>query len=250
MKKILVSFLCCSIGLIGLTDHAIAKPKKNRDQSYQKQASLLPSLNSKYYGAELCRYSQFQCTTVKGSWYNLFPNEQQRLAVQRLNRSNVSSYSRPWIVIPKNLAKINYMELSPFPAKRNTNGNRLVVISLQRQAFGAYNEGGRLVHWGPASSAKGYCPDVHRKCTTPIGRFAIEYKKGADCISHRFPVKTKGGAKMPYCMFFYKGFALHGSYELPGFNASHGCVRIYPADAKWLNQEFTHIGTPVIVTDY
>jgi lipoprotein-anchoring transpeptidase ErfK/SrfK len=39
-------------------------------------------------------------------------------------------------------------------------------------------------------------------------------------------------------MYFHNGFALHGSYEVPGYNASHGCVRIFVNDAKWLNQDF------------
>ena len=59
---------------------------------------------------------------------------------------------------------------------------------------------------------------------------------------------------MPYCMFFHTGFALHGSYEVPGYNASHGCVRLYKEDAKWLNEEFVELpafendkGTTVIV---
>ncbi len=53
---------------------------------------------------------------------------------------------------------------------------------------------------------------------------------------------------MPYCMFFHGGYALHGSYELPGYNASHGCVRMYKADAEWLNQSFLRIGSKVIVS--
>ncbi|MCX7124554.1 MAG: L,D-transpeptidase, partial [Gammaproteobacteria bacterium] len=42
-------------------------------------------------------------------------------------------------------------------------------------------------------------------------------------------------------------FALHGS-TLPGYNASHGCVRLFFDDAKWLNQDFLNIGTRVTVS--
>ena len=60
---------------------------------------------------------------------------------------------------------------------------------------------------------------------------------------------------MPYCMFFHKGFALHGSDDIPGYRASHGCVRMFTRDAKWLNEEFVEIssernnflGTKVVV---
>ena len=59
---------------------------------------------------------------------------------------------------------------------------------------------------------------------------------------------------MPYCMFFKGGFAIHGSNILPGHHASHGCVRITPQDAKWLNEEFIDMpgsgGTKVIILPY
>jgi len=33
-------------------------------------------------------------------------------------------------------------------------------------------------------------------------------------------------------MFFHGGFALHGSPSVPGYNASHGCVRLFDDDAE------------------
>ena len=59
---------------------------------------------------------------------------------------------------------------------------------------------------------------------------------------------------MPYCMHFWRGIALHGSEEVPGYSASHGCVRLFIQDARWLNEEFVDlpgaggkIGTRVII---
>lgn len=46
---------------------------------------------------------------------------------------------------------------------------------------------------------------------------------------------------MPYCMYFHKGFALHGSDDIPGYRASHGCIRMFTQDAKWLNEEFVSV---------
>jgi lipoprotein-anchoring transpeptidase ErfK/SrfK len=52
-------------------------------------------------------------------------------------------------------------------------------------------------------------------------------------------------------MFFNKaGYAFHGSPKVPGQNASHGCVRIFTDDAKWLNENFVEIGTTVIINPY
>jgi hypothetical protein len=41
---------------------------------------------------------------------------------------------------------------------------------------------------------------------------------------------------MPYSIFFHAGFAIHGSYEINrlGGPASHGCIRLHPADAARL----------------
>jgi lipoprotein-anchoring transpeptidase ErfK/SrfK len=43
-------------------------------------------------------------------------------------------------------------------------------------------------------------------------------------------------APMPHAIFFHGGFAIHGSYEISrlGGPASHGCVRLHPADAAIL----------------
>ncbi|EHL30252.1 hypothetical protein LDG_7762 [Legionella drancourtii LLAP12] len=55
---------------------------------------------------------------------------------------------------------------------------------------------------------------------------------------------------MPYCMYFSKNYAIHGSYEVPNYNASHGCVRLIPSDARWLSRNFMKIGTKVIIKPY
>jgi len=55
---------------------------------------------------------------------------------------------------------------------------------------------------------------------------------------------------MPYCMRFYKGYALHGSYQVEDYDASHGCVRMIPSSAKWLSDNFVDIGTTVIILPY
>ena len=41
---------------------------------------------------------------------------------------------------------------------------------------------------------------------------------------------------MPYSIFFHGGYAIHGSYEVShlGRPASHGCIRLHPANAAVL----------------
>ena len=206
------------------------------------------ALAKQYYGEYLCGYPGFKCIKVQrgDTWEKLFPNARDRDLVMRLNRTNMPVKYRSWIVVPTNLSRLDSLELSPFPLQRDTNGKKLVYVNIGKQAFGAYDEDGKLVHWGPVSGGKGYCPDVGRACNTVVGNFKVYRKQGPNCISSKFPVETNGGAPMPYCMHFHKGYAMHGG-ELPGYPASHGCVRMMVEDAQWLSQHFVTIGTKVVV---
>lgn len=75
-------------------------------------------------------------------------------------------------------------------------------------------------------------------------------KKGPDCKSSIYPIETGGGARMPYCMHFHEGYSIHAAYDVPNYNASHGCVRVLPDAARWLNEDFMNVGTTVIVKPY
>lgn len=126
--------------------------------------------------------------------------------------------------------------------KTQATGSKTVRINLSSRTWAAYAADGTLVRSGRVSGGRGYCPDLHRGCRTPTGTYTVYSKQGAGCISTKFPV-GKGGAKMPYCMFFKGGFAMHGSNAVPNYNASHGCVRMPVEDARWLNQEFVNVGS-------
>lgn len=128
--------------------------------------------------------------------------------------------------------------------------NRVFIFDPNKHSWFAY-DGKELVGDGPASGGKNYCPDLGRSCRTPSGVYRINAKRGASCVSSKFPLnKNKPRAKMPYCSFFRGGFAIHGSNHVPNYNASHGCIRVPPEDAKWLQQSFFSIGTTVIVKPY
>ena len=54
---------------------------------------------------------------------------------------------------------------------------------------------------------------------------------------------------VPYVMYFYQGYALHGAYWHNNFGnpMSHGCVNMPPAEAEWFYSNFVELGTPVHV---
>lgn len=210
--------------------------------------SLFQNAYANFYGAHLCGDPHFKCRKVyRGdTWARLFPSKRDQEIVKRLNRTNLPIRYRSWIVIPKNLNRMNHLDLSPFPKQKNTDGKKLLLVDLSKHAFAAYDAHGELVHWGPVSGGKDYCQSVGRSCRTVTGNFRIYRKQGEECISSKYPLETNGGAPMPYCMHFYKGYALHGS-TLPGYHDSHGCVRVFFDDAKWLSHHFMDIGTPIVV---
>lgn len=109
--------------------------------------------------------------------------------------------------------------------------------------------GNTVVRTGHGSAGRSYCPDTRRGCRTPSGTFHVISKGGASCRSSRYPL-GRGGAPMPYCMFFTQYYGVHGSYDVPNYNASHGCIRVPVKDAKWLYNNFMEIGTPVVVKPY
>ena len=77
---------------------------------------------------------------------------------------------------------------------------------------------------------------------TPTGAFTILQKE----VVHRS--RTYDDASMPYMQrLTWKGVSMHAGH-LPGYPASHGCIRL-PAGFAKLLYKVTKLGTPVIITD-
>lgn len=76
--------------------------------------------------------------------------------------------------------------------------------------------------WPVSTAREGY--------VTPTGTFPVDHLEAM----HRS--KKWNNAPMPHSVFFYYGFAIHGTYETRhlGHPASHGCVRLSPANAAKL----------------
>lgn len=239
-----VLIYCAITSLILYTSKADAKEKVQANQNMQI-----------YYGPALCKTSAYECIKVKPgqNWQNLFPDEQKRDLVQRVNRTYNWIGSGKVLAVPKNLSSVTLLELAPFP-RNIADHEKQIIVDQDKLAWAAYNEDGMLVNWGPISSGRTKCPDSAGSCLTLTGMYRVFSKENEKCKSDIFPV-GKGGAKMPYCMFFHKGFALHGANDIPGYRASHGCVRLFERDAKWLNHEFVetgnenndYLGTKVVV---
>jgi hypothetical protein len=118
--------------------------------------------------------------------------------------------------------------------ERAPSGPVVVLVSIPDQRVTVYR-GGTLIGGSSCSTGK----PGH---TTPAGVFVILQK---DKNHHS---STYNNAPMPYMeRLTWQGVALHAG-NLPGYPASHGCIRLPLEFAKVLFG-VTTLGTPVIVAD-
>lgn len=210
------------------------------------------------YAERLCSDPSYDCLKIKqgDTWGSLFPDDEERDIVRRINRINLKLKAGMRLAIPHNLESTTLYDHAPFPRYIQAPGEKTIYISQQKLAWGAYDRNGELLWWGPVSSGADRCSGQSSHCHTPGGAFRLIRKQDIDCVSTAFPKRADGfhgGAPMPYCMHFFRGYAIHGAPVVPGYRASHGCVRLFIEDARWLNQEFIELpgqglkGTKVII---
>ena len=113
-------------------------------------------------------------------------------------------------------------------------GPVVVIVSLPEQKMYVYRNGVRIGSSTISTGTKGH--------PTPTGMFTILQKK----VRHESNIYK--GAKMPHMQrLTWTGIAMHAG-RLPGYPASHGCVRL-PVDFAEKLYSVTQNGTSVIITD-
>ncbi|WP_276134553.1 L,D-transpeptidase [Polluticoccus soli] len=129
------------------------------------------------------------------------------------------------LLIPKSFPN-DWRAYSPYPFQyaAATDMPKLFIIDKSTQTFGAY-EYGKLVRWGLVSTGRN--DDL-----TPVGRYNFNWKDDYRLSSEA----PEGELWEMYWMFNFDarlGMHVH-QYSLPiAYPASHGCVRVSEADAKW-----------------
>lgn len=95
-------------------------------------------------------------------------------------------------------------------------------VNLSSQRMHVYVNGSPRYTWPVSTARAGY--------RTPVGTF----KPTALVRYHRSTIYD--GSPMPHSIFFLRGYAIHGSYEIKhlGRPASHGCIRLHPKNAAAL----------------
>ena len=116
-----------------------------------------------------------------------------------------------------------------------------VEVDLTKQVLYVV-EGGVVARVLPVSSGNGarYAQKSGgtARALTPVGTFTIE---------RRIVGERKADLGVLYDpQYFHRGWAIHGSNSVPAGPASHGCVRVTRADAKWLLGTID-VGTTVVL---
>ena len=98
----------------------------------------------------------------------------------------------------------------------------VVQIDKSSQRMSVSVNGEPRYTWPVSTGRSGY--------GTPSGVFAPQM------MARRWFSKKYYNSPMPHSIFFYHGFAIHGTTELRrlGGPASHGCVRLHPSNAATL----------------
>lgn len=167
--------------------------------------------------------------------------------IAAINRVDANIFLRPdSLVIPKDLSHpFNYY--FPFPQQLPAlqSINKILIFSYPTETFAAYKNG-VLELTGPTSMGKS-------KTRTPRGLFFTNWKsKEAISTSNEEWI-----LKWNFNVSNRMGVGFH-QYQLPGYPASHSCMRMREQDAKflyswadqWVLQDANTVniqGTPVII---
>ena len=165
-------------------------------------------------------------------------------AVNRADKHYLKNFDT--IILPADTKEdIKHYFPFPFYAGFLKEVNKIIFFSYPAQAFAAY-EHGKLIYTGPTSMGR-------KADQTPTGLFYTNWK--AEQTTSTF--NDEWDLKWNFNIENKLGVGFH-QYEMPGYPASHSCLRLREKDAKYLydwadqwkiagtDRIITH-GTPVIV---
>ncbi|OXA70585.1 hypothetical protein B0A67_15280 [Flavobacterium aquidurense] len=164
-----------------------------------------------------------------------------------LNRTDKANFSKlDSVVIPADFTgDIVYYLPFPLHVTALEEVSKVIIFSYPAQAFAAY-ENGELVYTGPTNMGR-------KKDPTPTGLFFTNWKaeKTTSTFNDEWDLKWNFNIENKLGVGFHE-------YALPGYPASHSCLRLQETDAKflykfadeWILQDKENVkvkGTPVIV---
>ncbi|WDF60947.1 L,D-transpeptidase [Flavobacterium sp. KACC 22758] len=165
-------------------------------------------------------------------------------AVNRTDKANLKKLDS--IVIPSDFSgDLVYYLSFPLHVTALEDVSKIIIFSYPTQTFAAY-ENGELVRTGPTNMGR-------KKDPTPTGLFFTNWKaeKTTSTFNDEWELKWNFNIENKLGVGFHQ-------YELPGYPASHSCLRLLEKDAKylykfadeWILKDKENVkvkGTPVVV---
>lgn len=164
-----------------------------------------------------------------------FVGKGTKLVVPKKFPDDLQNFLLNYSPFPKNLPQLNSVP-------------KIILISQKIQYIAAY-ENGILVYSAPVSTGK-------KSTQTPSGLFTANWK------AKKSTSTVDSSWILPWVVNLdnFDGISMH-QYELPGYPASHSCIRMREADAKWIydfanqwqltsdGKSVAVHGTPVLIFD-
>jgi len=172
-------------------------------------------------------------------------------AVRTINRKELG-FMRvgDTVLVPEKYYK-NMIAYSIFPYYYPAAANiaKIIFVSNRWQSYACY-ENGKLVHFAAANTGK-------ERTQTYAGRYSLVWKDKL----RRSSIDSSWVLPFTWNFHKYAGSAFH-KFTMPGYPASHSCIRQFLDDAKWLfswgkgakydtnKVDIPFSGTPVIILDF
>lgn len=238
-KTILITAFATLLTVIGCKD----TPEERQEKSLEKK------FERKYDKAQDYTYTNWvlkSSDSVRKIFKEKFTS-QQLTTIVALNRVDKNTFATVDTLLIPDQFDDDFLAYSPFPYTLSSakDVKKLAIFSYPIQAYGLY-ENGELVKWGPSSMGS-------KQHKTPEGLYFCNWK-GEEVIS---TFDDEWVLRWNFNIENQEGIGWH-QYQLPGTPASHSCLRLLEADAKWMfdwadewiladKETVKAKGTPVIV---
>lgn len=165
-------------------------------------------------------------------------------SINRVDKGFLKNFDSIVVPVDKSLALQQYFPF-PFYASFLKDVNKIIFFSYPSQSFAAYQYG-LLVYTGPTSMGR-------KADKTPTGLFFTNWKAEETTSTFNDEWELKWNFNIENKL----GVGFH-QYEMPGYPASHSCLRLTETDAKYLYEwadqweikgtdNIIAHGTPVVV---
>lgn len=196
--------------------------KRDSIETIKKDSLRKDSIEKNRINYRTMIFPQKKKDSVMSAFNKEFSKEEQNiiLSLNRLDTKN--KWRADTLSIPDKFDE-SLMIYSPFPKKLEElkEVKKIALFSYPIQAYALY-EKGTLIKWGPTSLGK-------KNAQTKRGLMFANWKK-------ELAISTVDSDwKLPYNFNIHNtlGIGWH-EYDLPGYPASHSCLRLLREDAKYL----------------